>query len=406
MKEASALTTTLAITLLVALGPLATDMYLPAFPALTIAFNADTSQVQQTLSIFLVGFALAQLIYGPLSDRFGRKPVLMGGLILFLFSSLAISVADSIESLTALRLLQALGGSAGPVLGRAMVRDLYPPIEGARILSYVASAMALAPAIAPILGGYMTIHLGWASIFLFLALYALLAALLLAIKIPETAPLKSSRGSFSPGYLIQSFGQLLRHPTWRWYTLSCSFVFAGVFAFLSAAPFIIINHMGYPEEQFGLFFTIIVFGYIAGSFYSGRRVRQLGIGRLLNQGAVVAALGGITMGLLVLLGIQQIWAIILPHMVYMFGVGIIMPQAIAGALAPFHKIAGSASALFGFIQMSFAALVGILVGELHDGGPLIMALVISLMGVVTWLSVKRLQMIELTSNHLQTSHDD
>jgi len=151
------------IAALVAIGPLSTDMYLPAFPALMKAFDADISQVQYTLSTFLVGFALAQLFYGPLSDRFGRKPVLIGGMLLFIFSSIAIAFAGTIETLAWLRLLQAVGGSVGPVLGRAIVRDIHGPTEAARQFAFISTAMALAPAVAPILGGYLTIWFGWAS---------------------------------------------------------------------------------------------------------------------------------------------------------------------------------------------------------------------------------------------------
>ena len=188
MLAPASIYTTALIASLVALGPLSTDMYLPAFPALKAAFSADIDQVQRTLSVFMLGFALAQLVYGPLSDRFGRKPVLAAGIGLFFLSSLGILFARSIEELTLLRLLQAIGGSAGPVLGRAMVRDIHGPRESARLLSYIATAMALAPAAAPVLGGFMTVWFGWSSIFLFLACYGLLGLVLLQLLVPETAP--------------------------------------------------------------------------------------------------------------------------------------------------------------------------------------------------------------------------
>jgi DHA1 family bicyclomycin/chloramphenicol resistance-like MFS transporter len=385
MDKAKSLLATAVIASLVALGPLSTDMYLPAFPALMKAFSADIDQVQQTLSIFLIGFALAQLIYGPLSDRYGRKPVLQGGLILFLASSLAIAYSDSIESLTMLRLLQAIGGSAGPVLGRAMVRDIYGPTESARLLSYIGTAMALAPAVAPILGGYMTVWLGWESIFLFLCLYAAVGSLLLYFKIPESVP-REHQQSISLQSLRQNYTILLRHNTWRWYTLACSFVFAGLFAFLSGSSFIIINFFGYSEQQYGLFFALVVAGFMAGTLIGGRTVRRVGIEKLIGIGAIIAALGGSTMALLAITEVHHVSAIIIPHVIYMLGVGIVMPQSMAGALAPFPNIAGTSSALLGFIQMSFAAIVGIVVGHLHDGGPLAMAVMIGAMGILTLLS--------------------
>ncbi len=382
MLSPKSLTAGALIAALVAIGPLSTDMYLPAFPMLSTAFSAGMDQVQQTLSIFFIGFAVAQLLYGPLSDRYGRKPVLLGGLLLFLFSSIAITFAETIESFTALRLLQAIGGSAGPVLGRAMVRDIHGPKESARVLSYISLAMALAPAAAPIIGGYMTVWWGWPSIFFFLAAYSLVGILALKLQLPETAP-PGNHHVISPKQLLANYTTLVRHHSWRWYTLACSFVFAGLFSFLSGSPFVIIDFLGYPEEEFGLFFSIIVAGFMIGTLYGGKQVRRLGINRLIGIGAVVAAGGGSLMALLAILQVHHIAAIILPHMIYMAGVGIVLPQTIAGALAPFPTMAGSASALLGFTQMSLAALVGIVVGEFHDGSPLVMALSIAIMGLLT-----------------------
>jgi DHA1 family bicyclomycin/chloramphenicol resistance-like MFS transporter len=370
-------------------------MYLPAFPMLMQSFAADINQVQHTLSIFLIGFALAQLIYGPLSDRFGRKPVLMGGLLLFLLSSLAIVFAESIASLSALRLLQAIGGSAGPVLGRAMVRDIHGPRDSARLLSYIGTAMAVAPAAAPIIGGYMTVWFGWQSIFLFLAIYGALGIVLLGTRIPETAP-PGSHHVMSVGNLLRNYGILLKHPTWRWYTLTCSFVFAGLFSFLSGSSFVIIDFLGFKEEQFGLFFALVVAGFMIGTLIGGRLARRVGINRLLGYGSLIAATGGISMLILALAQVHHVAAIVLPQMIYMIGVGIVMPQSMAGALAPFPHMAGTASALLGFIQMSVAAGIGVLVGHYHDGSPRSMALSIALMGIFTLVSFLRLRRIDHT----------
>ena len=370
---------------LVALGPLSTDMYLPAFPAMMQAFSAGIDDVQRTLSVFMFGFAVAQLAYGPLSDRFGRKPVLFGGIGLFFLSSLGILFAESIETLTVLRLFQAIGGSAGPVLGRAMVRDIHGPRESARLLSYIGTAMALAPAVAPILGGFMTIWFGWSSIFLFLACYGLLGLALLRLFVPETAP-GGNRPSIAVRSLLTNYGLLLRHPTWRWYTLCCSFVFGGLFSFLSGASFVIIEFLGYREATFGLFFAFVVVGFMAGTLIGGRTVRAVGIERLIGIGSAIAASSGVLMALLALLQVYHAAAVIIPQTLFMVGVGIVMPQSMAGALAPFPNIAGTSSALLGFIQMSMAAVVGILVGHYHDGSPRSMAVAIAVMGLLTLLS--------------------
>ncbi|TVO71197.1 Bcr/CflA family multidrug efflux MFS transporter [Sedimenticola selenatireducens] len=389
MTSPKSLLATAIIASLVAIGPLSTDMYLPAFPVLMQSFNADINQVQHTLSIFLIGFALAQLIYGPLSDRFGRKPVLMGGLLLFLLSSVAIVFAESIATLSTLRLFQAIGGSAGPVLGRAMVRDIHGPKDSARLLSYISTAMAVAPAAAPILGGYLTVWFGWQSIFLFLAAYGVVGVMLLGMSIPETAP-PGSHHIISVSNLIKNYTTLLKHRTWRWYTLSCSFVFAGLFSFLSGSSFVIIDFLGYKEEQYGLFFALVVAGFMIGTLIAGRLVRSIGINRLMGYGSLVAVTGGVTMAALAIAEVHHVAAIVVPQMIYMMGVGIVMPQSMAGALAPFPHMAGTASAFLGFIQMSFAAVIGVLVGHYHDGSPLSMALSIALMGILTLVSFLRL----------------
>lgn len=382
MLSPKSLVTTALIASLVALGPLATDMYLPAFPALAKFFGTGITEVQATLSLFMVGFAIAQLLYGPLSDHFGRKPVMLGGIGLFLLTSLAIPFADSIDTLMWLRLLQALGGSAGPVLGRAMVRDIYGPRESARLLSYIGTAMAMAPAVAPILGGYLVIWFGWESIFLFLALYAAIGWLLLASRVPETYPPGEHR-VLSLRQMLGNYAILLADSRWRWYSLSGSFIFAGLFSFLSGASFVIIEHFGVAEQRFGLLFALVVAGFMTGTLIGGRLARSQGFDRLILLGASLAAIGGSVMGLLMLAGVDRLEAIIGPHMLYMVGVGIVMPQSMAGALAPYPRIAGTSSALMGFLQMGFAALVGMLVGQFHDGTPHAMVSAISLMGLLT-----------------------
>ncbi|RLA03904.1 MAG: Bcr/CflA family drug resistance efflux transporter, partial [Gammaproteobacteria bacterium] len=279
------------IAALVAIGPLSTDMYLPAFPALMKAFDTEINQVQYTLSVFLVGFALAQLVYGPLSDRFGRKPVLLAGMVLFLISSVAIIFVSSIESLIVLRFFQAVGGSAGPVLGRAMVRDIYGPKDSAKQLAYIGTAMSLAPAAAPIMGGYLTVWWGWESTFVFLSIYGILAIVLLSSSFDETAP-PGSHHVLTVSNLLNNYLILLKHPTWPWYTLTCTFIFSGLFSFLSGSSFVIIEFLGYREEQFGLFFALIVFGFMSGAMSGARLLNKYEIDTLIGWGAALGCVSG------------------------------------------------------------------------------------------------------------------
>lgn len=368
---------------LVALGPLSTDMYLPALPTLTTVFGSGVDQVQLTLSVFLVGFALAQLVYGPLSDRYGRKPLLLAGLVLFALASLGCAAAGSIETLIVLRLLQALGGCGGPVLGRAVIRDLYDREKAARMLSYIGTAMALAPAIAPILGGYLLTALGWQAIFVVLALYGFIGAGTVQLTLGETNTRRDPH-ALQPRRIVGNYSLLLRDRRYLGYALSCSFVYAGLFAFISGSSFVIIDYYGFPAQQFGYLFALVVVGYMSGTLISGRFGSRLGHDRLLLIGAGLCTAAGVAMVLLSVL-FMQVATVIGPMVFYMLGVGMVMPQAMAGAIGPFPQMAGVASALLGFLQMSIAAVCGILVGHLHDGTALTMTLAIAAMGAATLL---------------------
>ena len=373
---------TMSIAALVALGPLSTDMYLPALPGLVDEFSTDAGRVQLTLSLFLAGFAVAQIVYGPLSDRFGRKPVLLGGLLLFVAASIACALATSIDMLIFARFLQALGGSAGPVLGRAIVRDIHGPAESARVLSHIGSAMALAPAFAPILGGYMSAYIGWASIFWFLALFGFLGVALLQFGIAETAP-EEHRHPRPVRAIVADYGHLLADPGYLGYTLMCTFAYAGLFAFLSGSSFVIIEYFGVSKQNFGLLFMLVVAGYISGTMLGARLSRRYDFRRLVAAGSLVLLLAGGAMLIIAINQPRHVLSIVLPMMVFMHGVGLVMPQSMAGALANYPHIAGSASGLLGFVQMSAAGVLGVVVGHSYDGTPVAMAAAIAITGLLS-----------------------
>lgn len=384
--------TVVALAAVTALGPLATDMYLPAMPAMAEALNTGPDRIQLTLSLYMAGFALAQLVCGPISDRFGRRPVMIAGLSLFLAASLLCAWAPSVEWLLVGRFLQAFGGAAGPVLARASVRDIHGPIEAGRILSYMASTMALAPALAPVVGAGLLLFFGWESVFVVLALYAAVMLAVLIFMLPEPLA-KERRQSIHPKTVLANFRLLLTQRAFIGYTLVNAAAFSGLFAYLSGSSFVLIEYLGVAPTLYGVMFTLIVAGFFVGTLVSGRYSHRLGRDRLVTLGSVICATGGVVMAGLATVGVHHPWAVVGPHMVFMLGVGILMPQTMAGALAPNPQCAGAASSLFGFLQMTIAAVVGGLVGQFHDGSSLTMALTIGLMGLLAllshWLLVRR-----------------
>ena len=373
--------TTILLAAAVALGPMATDMYLPALPQIGSDFGAGTDQVQLTLSLYVVGFAIAQLICGPLADRFGRKPVMIGGMVLFAVASIGCALASSIESLQMFRFLQALGGSAGPVLGRAIVRDVYQPRDAAKILAMLGGMMALAPAIAPTFGGLIVAHMDWHWIFTVMAGYALIMIAIIAIGIPEPLS-QNNRQPFRLGSLLRNYRKVSADMTFVGYTLTSAAIYGGIFAFLSGSAFVLIDVLGVAPEHFGLYTAVTAGGYLLGNMTSIRLTNQLHPDQILLYGLVTTVAAGMAMALLAWNQIYSPWAVILPQTLFMVGTGMVLPQTMAGALANHPTMAGSASALLGFIQMSAAATAGALVGHLHDGTPLVMASIIATCGAL------------------------
>jgi DHA1 family bicyclomycin/chloramphenicol resistance-like MFS transporter len=270
------------------------------------------------------------------------------------------------------RFLQALGGSAGPVLGRAIVRDVYAPKDAARILAILAGIMALAPAIAPTFGGMMVTSLGWHWIFIVMAIYALITTGVIAIGLPE--PLRPDyRQPFRPRQLLSNYRCIGTDATFLGYALTSAAIYGGLFAFLSGSAFVLIDVLGVPVEHYGLYNVFIAIGYLIGNIASIRLARHRQPDQILLYGLLSTIAGGGSMAILALQQIHNPWAIVLPQAAFMIGTGMILPQTMAGALANFPRMAGSASALLGFIQMAAAATAGALVGHFHNGTPMVMA---------------------------------
>jgi len=367
------------LTTLVALGPLSTDLYLPALPTLAQAFATDAARVQLTLSVFLAGFAVAQLFYGPLSDRYGRRPVMLFGLALYFVSSLACMLAPGIDTLILARFFQALGACAGPVLGRAIVRDVYGPVQAARVLAYISGAMAIAPMIGPLLGGWLTVWFGWRANFAALTLFSAVQVAATFMLLGESNAHRDPEAT-RPRRIAGNFGDLLSARLYLGYLLCFSFAYAALFSFISGSSFVLIELHGLSPQWYGASFGFVVTGYIAGTVASGRLTLKLGPPRMVLMGALLGTAAGTLMAVLALTGVHSVWAILLPMVVFMVATGLVMPNAIGGALAPYPKMAGAASALMGFVQMSLSALVGIAVGHAYAGSAIPMATAIALCG--------------------------
>jgi DHA1 family bicyclomycin/chloramphenicol resistance-like MFS transporter len=373
------------LTTLVALGPLSTDLYLPALPTLARVFATDAAGVQLTLSVFLAGFACGQIFYGPLSDRFGRRPLMLGGLALFCAGSIGCVLATSIEMLVLARFVQALGACAGPVIGRAVVRDLWGASESARIIAYMGGAMAIAPLLGPTLGGFLTVLFGWQSNFLLLLLIGALQLVAVACMLSESNVHRDPAASH-PRQMVANFARLLADRHYLGCLLSFSFSYSALFAFISASSFVLADRHGLTPQVYGLCFGVVIAGYLLGSLASGRLVRRLGSDYLLLRGAWLGAIAGVSMAALEFSGVRSIAAILGPMFFCTVATGLVMPNAIARALAPYPAMAGSASALMGFVQMTIAALVGIAVGHALAGGGAVLALAVAVCTVAAPLS--------------------
>jgi DHA1 family bicyclomycin/chloramphenicol resistance-like MFS transporter len=359
----------------VAIGSLSIDMALPSLPATAADLEASSATVQLTVTLFLAAFAVAQLVHGPLSDRVGRRHVLLGGLVLYVLGGLACWAAPSARLLVAGRILQALGAGSGPVVGRAVVRDLYAPSEAARFLGYMGTAMALTPVLAPIIGGLVHVNFGWRAVYLVLAAWGALFLCAAAWLVPET------RQRRDPGRLATNAAQLLADRGFLGYVLVAALMFGGQFTFITGSSFVLIEVLGVSPGVYGLCFGLVALGIMTGSFLAARLVARLGIDRLIAGATRLGAVAGCVMATLAWGGVRSVPAVIGPMYAFSVGVGIVLPTTIAGAIGPFPRTAGLASAVLGFLQLTAAAGYGILVGRFYDGTPVPMAVAIAAAGL-------------------------
>ncbi|KIF55384.1 major facilitator transporter [Pseudomonas fluorescens] len=363
-----------------AFGPLAIDFYLPAFPAMASAFGTDEQHVQLTLAAYFLGLSLGQLAYGPISDRFGRRLPLLSGVALFTLASLACAYAPSLEWLIGARFVQALGGCAGMVISRAVVADKCDAVGSAKVFSQLMLVMGLAPILAPMLGGLLVNTTGWQSIFLVLTGFSAAAGLAVALGLPESMPAHVPRQPLSGA--LRQYARLVKDSVYLGHALTGGIAIAGMFAYIAGSPFVFIKLYGVPAEHFGWLFGTNAAGFILVAQVNARLLAKRGPAFLLVRAVWVYFLAGLTLLAVSSMRPDALWPLLIPLFICIASLGCIIPNASACAMNGQGARAGSASAMLGCLQFSIAAGAAALVGVLHDGSAVPMAMVISLCGLL------------------------
>ncbi|MFC0407341.1 multidrug effflux MFS transporter [Roseomonas elaeocarpi] len=351
------------LTLVTFSGTLAMHIFVPALPAAARDLGASTATMQGAISFYLVGLAVGQLFYGPVSDVHGRKPVLMVGLALYTLAGLAALLAPGAGVLIGARLIQALGGCAGLALGRAMVRDTAGPQEAASRLALLNLMVSAGPGLAPAVGGALTATLGWRSIFALLCLMGATSILLCWWRLPETGRRVEGVNAAS---LIRDYAHLLRSPVFGGYALGGACTTTTMYAFIAASPFIFVNEMHRPVAEVGLYLGIMILGLAAGSLLASRLVRRISIDRLMVGAGAAALLGSCVFLLVVLSGRLSVPLVVGPLVLVALGCGIASPMALTRSVSVNPALIGSAAGLYGFGQMAWGALCSALVGQGQD----------------------------------------
>ena len=366
------------LALLMGIQPVTTDLYLPALPAIAEGFGATMAQAQYTLSALLLAFGVSQLIWGPLSDRFGRKPVLLAGLSLYTFAAVGAAWADSIQLLITWRILQGLSMGAVVMCGRALVRDLYDPLDGARVMSKGLTGLGVLACLSAPLGGFLSGHFSARATLLALAVFGALSLLMVALRFKESLAQKNLH-ALQASSLLRNWWMILKNPVFLTYSSLSSFSYCVLFVFLASSSFVFIKLFGFSSSAYGLVMFGMSANYILGTVLCRLLLTRIGMTRTVALAGGFSLLGGTLMGVLALAGIHSFWAVLLPFYVVAVGHGIHQPCGQTGAIVPFGKAAGTASAVNGFLMMLLAFITGAWLSKSYDGSVMPMA-----MGVWFW----------------------
>ena len=377
-----------------ALGPVAMQILLPAIPIIKDSFTVSTAVAQLTLSLSMAAIAVATLAYGPLSDRYGRKPVLVAGMIITIIGSILCVLAPSIELLIAGRIVQAAGGAVGMVVARAIVRDVYDAREAASVIATLVMVMVVMPMLSPAVGGELMVRLDWHSVFVLVAIISALLLGLLVYALPET--LRQPVIFTGVSDMLRSYQALMRVRVFQGYSLSVAFVSVVFFSFIAAAPEIMVSVFERPATEYGYYFIIIPLGFMIGNYVTRYYGRKFGIQRMIDYGSQIS-LAGIGLAIILqLLGLHHPAALFLPIAVAIFGNGITLPNAQAGAINAAPHMAGSASGLTGFMQMAFSAVAAQAVALIFNGTVYPMLVLMLLASAISLVSFRMLVPVEAT----------
>lgn len=366
------------LALLMGIQPVTTDLYLPALPAIAEGFGASMAQAQYTLSALLLAFGVSQLIWGPLSDRFGRKPILLAGLSLYTFAAVGAAWADSIQLLITWRILQGLSMGAVVMCGRALVRDLYDPLDGARVMSKGLTGLGVLACLSAPLGGFLSGHFSARATLLALAVFGALSLLMVTLRFNESLPQKNLH-ALQASSLLHNWWMILKNPVFLTYSALSSASYCVLFVFLASSSFVFIKLFGFSSSAYGLVMFGMSANYILGTVLCRLLLTRIGMTRTVALAGGFSLLGGTLMGVLALAGIHSFWAVLLPFYVVAVGHGIHQPCGQTGAIVPFGKAAGTASAVNGFLMMLLAFITGAWLSKSYDGSVMPMA-----MGVWFW----------------------
>jgi DHA1 family bicyclomycin/chloramphenicol resistance-like MFS transporter len=382
----------LLLTLLLGIQPITTDLYLPALPTLQRDLGASMAATQLTLSALIICFGAAQLVLGPLSDRLGRRPVLLAGLAVYTVASIGSALAPTIDWLVAWRALQGAGMAAAVTCARSIVRDLFAPQEGARVMSKALSGLGVIAMASPVVGGMAVQWFDWHAALAIVAVFGAATLAIVVWRYGETVPQRNPRATRIDA-LRANWRAVLAHPTFRAWTLLSGFAYGALFFLLAGTSFVYIGLLGTSKVAYGLIMLTQSFAYFAGTFWCRRLLARHGLRGAVRRGALFTLAGGVSMAALALAGVHAVWAVMVPSVLFCVGHGVHQPCGQAGAVGPFPEKAGTAASLSGFWMMAVAFGVGLFLGQTSGASLYPMTLGFAALAlalcVVAWTLVQR-----------------